>query len=186
MGASQQDALGGQPIQARARNPTMPIHPEPAASVMPVHNQQIVASPIADAHQACPNGNHKGFSAALQESVTVIPIRCVDRSQAKISQTCDVGLLRGTGGTRPATNGLTPHRSRWLPIVPYLFVHQPITLLVSRPSPAAPGSLITGPAKAGPPRSLARPAAYAIRLQIRVAAMRSAIAASRLGAGEGW
>jgi hypothetical protein len=73
VGASEQDALGGQAIQARARNPTMPIHPEPAASVMPVHNQQIVASPIAHAHQACPNGNHKGFSDALQESGTVTP-----------------------------------------------------------------------------------------------------------------
>jgi hypothetical protein len=85
VGASEQDALGGQAIQARARNPTMRIHPEPAASVMPVHNQQIVASPIAHAHQACPNGNHKGFRHALQESVTRDPIRCADRSQAKIS-----------------------------------------------------------------------------------------------------
>ena len=53
--------------------PPWRIHPEPAAGVMPVHDQQIVASPIAYAHQVCPSGNHKGFSAALQESVTVAP-----------------------------------------------------------------------------------------------------------------
>ena len=87
MGASEQDALGGQAIQARARNPTMPIHPEPAASVMPVHDKQIVASPIAHAHQACPNGNPKDPATRCIGVSYRDPIRRADRSQARISQT---------------------------------------------------------------------------------------------------
>jgi UDP-glucose 4-epimerase len=74
----------------------------------------------------------------LQESVTVTPSAAPTGVRPESPKRVTWGCYVGRAGLEPATNGLMPHRSQWLPIIPYLFVHQPITVLVSRPSPAAP------------------------------------------------
>ena len=65
-------------------------------------------------------------------TVSCPPHRFVARLQAS-RQAISVHLTQKSAvlGLEPETNGLTPHRSRWLPINPVFFVHQPITLLVS-------------------------------------------------------
>jgi hypothetical protein len=52
--ASKQDVLGGQPIEGWARNPMVP-GAGPSAGVVPVHDEQVVASRVLHHVQARPN-----------------------------------------------------------------------------------------------------------------------------------
>jgi hypothetical protein len=80
----------------------------------------------------------------------------------------------GRAGLEPATNGLTPHRSRWLPINP---------VFVCLISPAAPARDYPG-GRARRPRLVAGQSLMR-SAQIRVAARLFAVAAPRLHAGPG-
>jgi hypothetical protein len=51
----------------------MPICAEPAAGVVPVHDQQIVVSPIRHGHQACPSGDHKVPATRCRRSINLTP-----------------------------------------------------------------------------------------------------------------
>ena len=52
----EQDALGGQPIQARARHPLGARTRRATPGVVPVHDQQVVVAPLRHAQQACRSG----------------------------------------------------------------------------------------------------------------------------------
>ena len=60
--------------------------------------------------RSLPNGNHKGFSDALQESVTVTPSAAPTGVRPESPKRVTWGCYVGRAGLEPATNGLMPHR----------------------------------------------------------------------------